>query len=60
MKYNVDSMMKKLTVIRQFINWNGVTKFKKINCRIGTQIKDPITAKALIGRSSVPIFNPNS
>ncbi len=43
--------MKKFIIIRQFMNWNGVTKFKKISWRIGTQINEPITAKALIGSS---------
>ena len=60
MKYNVDSKMNKFIIIRQFMNWNGLINFKKISWRIGTQINDPITAKALIGRSSVPICNPNS
>lgn len=46
--------------IKRFINLNGVKKLKKISCKIGTNIIDPITANAFIGSNYVAILSPNT
>ncbi len=40
------------------MNINGVTKRKNNNWRIGIQINEPTTARALKGNNYVPIYNP--